>query len=231
MRWTWVARSRLTLVEIAGMAALYQRYYVGAATEAFTRDLADKDLVAMGQDANGHVAGFSTAKVIRGAEEGSILFSGDTIVDTSARGTAGVLDAYLALMTRLMHTEKNALLYWLLISKGPRTYRLLPAFFSRYYPGLNGDATLRSELNRIAQLRFGEAYDPVSHLYRPPSPHDRLRPEHCDFNAADAVMRWFDRANPEWRDGVELCSLTPVTPDNFTQLGRRRAARATVEWR
>ncbi|MCL2641133.1 MAG: hypothetical protein FWD53_09840 [Phycisphaerales bacterium] len=230
MRWTWVARSLLTPSEIVGMAALYQRYYVGAASEAFACDLADKDFVALGQDATGCVTGFSTTKLIR-QENLAVLFSGDTIVDIAARGAAGVLDAYLALMTHLLQVEKNMPLYWLLISKGPRTYRLLPAFFTRHYPGPNGDATLRLTLDLIAHSRFGIAYDSTTHLYRPPPPRDRLRPEHCDFNADDAAMQWFDQANPQWRDGIELCALAPITLDNFTPLGRRRAVRVTVDWR
>jgi len=221
----------LASAEVDGMAALYQRYYTGAAPEAFARDLANKDFVALaliGQN----VVGFSTVKVFRmDAGDMSVLFSGDTIVDASARGTAGLIDAYLALLARLLETEKDVPLYWLLISKGPRTYRILPTFFTRYYPGTEGDATLRPMLDRIAGERFGAAYDPVTHLYRPPPPRDRLRPEHCDFNAADAVMRWFDGANPEWRDGIELCTITPITHDNFNALARRRVSRIDVGWR
>jgi len=63
-----------------------------------------------------------------------ILFSGDTVIDKRHWGSMALPIAWGRLMLSLSPASSNAGFYWLLTSKGYKTYRFLPVFFREFYP-------------------------------------------------------------------------------------------------
>ncbi len=221
------ARHILTPEETAAMEMLYRRYYTGAPSEAFRRDLADKDFVILLRNA-GRIEGFSTQRFFRFGEL-HILFSGDTIVDTGARRQYGLAGGFGHLMhylqTRHCRPEQ---LYWFLICKGARTYRFLPTFFRCYWPNPAGrHPELAPLLEQLAWECYPAAFDPAAGILRFPDA-DRLRHDELRH---DPDSLFFRERNPGWRGGDELCCLAPLALGNLNPAGERVIQATQPVWR
>lgn len=228
---TIASQTLLTPRERADMQTLYDRYYVGGTPGDFARDLAGKDFVILLKDA-GAVVGFSTQKLCRFDDTPDVfLFSGDTVVDAAYWSRPALAGAFGHLMHFLNARENPERLFWFLISKGPRTYRYLPTFYTRYFPGPDAATTLESRRNFIAQKMFGNCFDPASGVIRFSGAKDRLRPEWTQDTHDDPHTRFFEAANPRWREGDELACLVPLALDNLNRLGRRVIATTHPAWR
>ena len=221
--------ARLAEEDRAGMERLYRKYYEGAPEDVFRRDLAEKDwTILLKETAPGgpaRVAGFSTMKLVRVAEE-NVLFSGDTVVDEACRNQTGLAGAFGHVMVRLEEMGVGAP-HWFLICKGARTYRFLPTFFRRYVPGECADAELAGRLRRIASEMFPREYDPGSGVLHFGEGKDRLK---CDAVRRDRESVRFRALNPGWARGDELCCLAPLSLDNLNRLGRRVIAAVSPGW-
>ena len=85
------SRSLLREADIAAMERLYREFYVGADEADFRRDLAEKDYAILLRGTG--VCGFSTMKLVEVAGM-RVLFSGDTVVETSQRGQWGLAGGF-----------------------------------------------------------------------------------------------------------------------------------------
>ena len=141
------SRSLLREADIAAMERLYREFYVGADEADFRRDLAEKDYAILLRGTG--VCGFSTMKLVEVAGM-RVLFSGDTVVETSQRGQWGLAGGFGHMIKFVEGMFPDVAAYWFLISKGARTYRFLPTFFRRYVPGPVADADLSARLARVA---------------------------------------------------------------------------------
>ena len=63
-----------------------------------------------------------------------LLFSGDTVIEERHRNSLSLPVAWGKMMLGILSEQPTAPLYWLLISKGYKTYRYLPVFFHDYFP-------------------------------------------------------------------------------------------------
>jgi hypothetical protein len=215
---------RVAASDLAGMEALYRRYYEGAAPEAFRRDFAAKDLVILLRDAD-VVCGFSTLKLLSVAGM-NVLFSGDTVVDEACRNQTGLAGAFGHVMKKLAG-DGVADPYWFLICKGARTYRFLPTFFRRYVPGKVADPELAGRLRAVASALYPTEYDPETGLLHFGADKDRLWD---DALRRDRESVRFRTLNPDWWKGDELCCFAPLDLANLNRLGERVIADVTPEW-
>ena len=219
----------LSPAEREEMFALLGRHFEGVARDQFERDLFEKNVVLTLRDsASGALGGFSTMLVYETRVEGSpvsVVCSGDTIVDPSAWNSAALPREWIAAVNRLRGDYPNGPYYWLLITSGFRTYRLLSTFWQRFYPR-HDEATPPGEqrlLDALAGDRFGEQYDGESgivRLHRPQvlRPHlAGIPPQRMD----DPHVEFFARRNPGHARGDELACLCELTEDNLTRAGRR----------
>src|SRR6185295_2991044 len=99
---------------------------------------AEKNVILTLRDgASGRMTGFSTMRVYETSVTGSpisVVCSGDTIVDPSAWNSPALPREWIAAVNRLRREYPNGPYYWLLITSGFRTYRLLSTFWQRFYP-------------------------------------------------------------------------------------------------
>lgn len=232
-----VARPRLGSRTREEMFALHGRHFANVSRGKFLADLDEKDWVILLRDAAGRTAGFSTQKLlagIPGAGGARFLFSGDTIVAPDHWNTPYLAGCFGHLMLRLIREHPRTPLYWFLISKGYRTYRFLPVFFKRFWPGPHtaappGGAEL---LRTVATWKFGACYDAADGLVKDPS-GDRLTAPLAavpDAKRRDPCTRFFLERNPRYDLGHELACLAPITADNFTAPARRVIAHTCPEW-
>lgn len=222
-------RADLTSDAVDDMFDLMTRHYVNVDRALFEKDLSEKTWVILLSDpALDVVCGFSTQVVLRADVAGwpvRVLFSGDTIVDREYWGDSALAGTWGRLALSLIDSARDPL-YWLLLSKGYKTYRFLPLFFREYHPRL-GVATPR-HLCRIveafAAARYGDDFDPECGIVRAGPWQYRLREGLADVTSErlrDPDVRFFHERNPGHARGDELCCLAPITRDNFTPAALR----------
>ena len=210
------------------MYALLDRHFSGVTREQFERDLAQKNWVLLLHAADALV-GFSTmlvyeTRVAEGAPV-SVVCSGDTIVDPSAWSSAALPREWIAAVNRLRAAYPRGPYYWLLITSGFRTYRLLSTFWRTFYPrhDVATPSDQQSLLDLLARERFGERYDKTKGVVRFDRPQV-LRPHLAGIAAermTDPHVAFFAARNPGHASGDELACLCELDEENLTRAGRR----------
>lgn len=214
----------------AAMFALLSRHFEGVTESQFECDLREKNAVLLLRDgAGGQLAGFSTMRIYETRNfDGSavtVLCSGDTIVDPSAWNSAALPREWIAAAKRLRRSYPNGPYYWLLITGGYRTYRLLSTFWQEFYPRFDLETPLAQQrlLNTVASDRFGDSYDPASGVVRFERPQV-LRPHLAGIPLSrlqDSHVSFFAQRNPGHAHGDELACLCELNDANLTRAGRR----------
>jgi hypothetical protein len=207
------------------MFGLMTRYYEGVDRATFDSDLDEKEWVIQIVDEDtGRLHGFSTQKLLDvevGGRTVYALFSGDTIIDSAARGERSLFEVSGWFVRSLMSTYPAAELYWFLISKGYKTYRFLPLFFREFYPRHEEPTPPRmvEVIDALAGAKFPAAYDRRLGIVKAGPSACRLRPGMADVTPdrlRDPHVRFFAERNPGHGRGDELCCIAALTPANFT---------------
>lgn len=212
------------------MYRLMEAAYLGMDRRVFEDDLREKEDVMLLRDrTSGTIVGFSTLMVIDlPLPEGTVraVFSGDTIVQSEYRTSFGLgveLGRYLRMIAgRYPHD----LVVWLLISKGCRTYALLPLLFREFYPRWDAETPTLSAriMDAFGARMYPAEYDPRDRLVRHAGAPERLRPgvaDACDRRLGDPHTRFFVQANPGHADGDELVCVADAREDNWSPRLRR----------
>jgi hypothetical protein len=214
---------------IAQMQQLMRAHYEGVSESQFRADLFAKQWVILLHD-NGHLCGFSTQVLFDfplAARDVKILFSGDTIIEKSHWGSLALPIAWGRLMLSLCDTHPDAELFWLLTSKGYKTYRFLPVFFHEFYPcpAKETPAFEKALLDGAARERFGRRFDPASGILRAEPGAQRLREGIAEIDAGrlrDPHVAFFQEKNPDHAHGDELVCLARFHGDNLKPYIRRQ---------
>jgi hypothetical protein len=210
------------------MYRLFETYYDGADRDCFEKDLGEKnEVVTIWHD--GVLCGFTTSQWYLFAHEGrevAVLYSGDTIIDQRYWGHQELASAWLRQVGHWARQCPDCPLYWLLIVKGHRTYRYMPAFGLEFVPNwreTSNTAGLLSLRNALARHRFGDEFDERTGVVRFRD-GNRLRsslahPTERERNKPDVAF--FLESNPGYINGDELVCLCPLTAENMRPFGRR----------
>jgi hypothetical protein len=210
------------------MFGIFTAYYEGVNRDVFLRDLSEKQwVIVLKQD--GVIKGFSTQTVLRAELRGksmAALFSGDTIIDRECWGQAHLASIWTKLAIALADRQKNKEFYWILISKGYRTFRYLPTFFNEYYPrpGVEIPAGMREVMRVFAGAKYPGEYDDAAGIIRAAGKHDRLKAGVADIDGRHMKNRdimFFAEKNPRWQEGDELVCIARVSRGNFNKAGLR----------
>ncbi len=223
--------NQLDRFERQAMLDLMVSYYDNVREDVFHRDLSAKDwVIRLRCQQTGQLIGFSTQRLLRQSIDDQpvrVLFSGDTIVDRNFWNSPKLAQTWGRFVLRLIAQSQQEPLYWLLLSKGYRTYRFLPLFFGCYAPAVN-HRTL-PELDRVRQVFmhpiYGSAFDPATSIVSGSAIDNySLREGVADVDGArrdDPHIRFFVACNPGHHSGDELCCVAPLNRDNFTAAARR----------
>lgn len=224
--------------DLAGdMLRLLDRHYGNVTPEGFRRDLAEKHWV-IAFFGGGRLAGFSTQMLLETEYRGErhdAVFSGDTIVDPAHWGSTALFAAFAGLLRDLKAARPERRLFWFLISKGYRTYRMLPLWFRSFLPhpadpGGNLSAWQRGLLDHLARSKFGPAWSPERGILDFRGTGQYLRPSLGAVPEgkalADRHIRFFLEANPGHGRGDELACLAEFSQANLTPAGLRLVASA-----
>ena len=197
--------------------------FLGVSWHDFMRDFQEKDAVMIlrKEHCEGEIVGWSTLMVLPLAlpgEEVKGIFSGDTVVLPEHRSSTGL---GVELGRYFMHAYEQFpqhTVYYILISKGWRTYKLLAFFFKEFSPRYDKPTSAydKAVIDAFGRKKYPHHYNPATGVitFSP----QRLRPGSIDAIPAkvDAHTQFFLCANPGYLDGHELVCVGRVSPDNFT---------------
>lgn len=224
-----IPRSALNAEQIERMYELMTIYYDGVCKEKFVSDLYEKEWVLLLEDnISKTIQGFTTMVIMRTISGGALIravFSGDTIIDKNFRGQLELVKIWLDFALNVLLPQENSKLYWFLISKGYKTYKLFPLFFLRFYPGFNqvDNSEMKKILDALALKKFPSEYDAAQGIIRPEEA-DRLkcgREEITGHKLQDPHIKFFIEKNPNFWKGEELCCLLEISWDNLTGYGKK----------
>ncbi len=228
-----IARESLTPLHEARMLEILDANFRNITAERFRDDLAEKNWVILIRDDACRIVGFSTLLFYQTLFEGApiaVIYSGDTIIEKGAWGSAALPRTWIQSVWRLHHAMCPDLpLYWLLITSGFRTYRFLSVFWREFHPSCRAATPPRLQrlLEQLALARFGGHYDRaagVVHLGQP------LRESLLPIPAAklnEPDVAYFAAANPGYVDGDELVCIAELTRGNLTPAGWRMVEAGT----
>ncbi|EKF73454.1 hypothetical protein A11A3_13455 [Alcanivorax hongdengensis A-11-3] len=202
------------------MYGIYSKYYENISLDLFSRDMEEKSGVfVVFERHSGRAVGFSTLKTvdleIKG-RKGIGVFSGDTILEKEYWGSRVLHVKFFLKMVREKMKRPYQPLFWLLISKGYKTYLLMANNFHRYYPDHQGKNEHLAPLvddycdklfpgyfcSNRKLLDFGDGYTFLK---------SDVAAITETMRADNDKIRFFEQCNPSWQRGTELPCIGQVT--------------------
>jgi hypothetical protein len=208
------------------MFDLFKRYYEDVEFTRFEKDLSEKTHVFLFYEKRSKdLVGFSTIyrKRMSDIAPGLFLFSGDTVLREDCWGSKILQQTFsrYVLVSKFMTPHQP--LYWMLMSKGFKTYMMARMNFRRSYPNHKRTTPplFQRVLDRYYGKKFGDAYDSKSGLITFQKSLGAVKGGFADpteRQLEDADIRYFLKRNPEYRQGVELACVTEIQFSDFAGL-------------
>ncbi|MBQ4077864.1 hypothetical protein IJD15_01615 [bacterium] len=221
--------NELTNTDIDTMFNLMNEYYENIQKTNFVSDLSKKKQVILLKDEEkNEIKGF-TSIVLYDVEIENIkiklLFSGDTVIHKDYWSNTDLMPVWIKNALNLKK-EFNEKLYWLLMSKGYKTYKYLSAFYNEFYPRYNKQTPIFEQqiINKFGEMFYPEKFDKTSGLIIMNKAKDYLKNEFSQIpkeKLTDPNIQFFANKNPEFYKGNELVCVTELAVENLNKTGRR----------
>jgi hypothetical protein len=220
LKTTTVSVNRLATADRARMLALMKIYYDGITEQQFFADLEKKDAVILLRDDRRIIQGFSTLVGLHVEVEGRPargVFSGDTVLAKDYWGSRALGRAFLRYLLIEKLRAPAEPLYWLLISKGYKTYLMMANNFAEHYPRYERrvPAHIKRLMDAFYAALYPNAYDSATGLIEAPRAATRLKSAVAPIPArlieASPRIAFFAQQNPRWRRGCELACIARMT--------------------
>lgn len=220
-----LAIAQLSDALLQEMYALFAQYYRNTDFATFYDDLAEKDHVFMFRDKlTRQLLGFSTIykKCEKVPKLGKVtyIFSGDTVMDRKIWGSRILQVSFFFYILKSKFKSPLRPVYWMLMSKGFKTYMMMRRNFQTSYPSRAEKMPRRVALIRdyFYRRKFGAAYRPHDGLIIYPEQKDAVKDGYAcpDANDLDNLdIQFFLKLNPEYPRGHELACIAEVRFQDF----------------
>jgi hypothetical protein len=203
----------LSVFDIMRMHAIFEANYANGPIDTFMSDLSKKDGVfVVRKKTTDEIVGFSTLGIYEFEHQGRKvrgLFSGDTIIEKTYWGSRTLQTAFAIKLLIEAVTHPFSRQYWLLISKGYKTYLLLTKNFPDHYPRRGQDSPQLQELVvNYCETLFPGKLDRQSMTLNFGENANCLKQDVAgiddDLRTSEPDVRFFEQRNPNWQRGVEL---------------------------
>lgn len=214
------AIKHVSVPQLLEMHALFVQYYNNADFETFATDMGNKTGVFILEDKSTKcIAGFSTwteVDVARNGENALGIFSGDTVVDKAYWGNKELHKSFAKKLFATKLKNPSRPVFWLLISKGYKTYLLLTNNFQNFYPDHQShNAKLESIVDEYCTQLYPTAYCQKSRLLDFGDEYQNLKEGVAgitvEMKDQNSNIRHFEKLNPTWDKGTELPCAGEVT--------------------
>lgn len=213
---------------IKAMFMLMDTYYDQMTYTNFVGDLSEKDYCILLRDESGAIVGFSTQKIvtfpINGGKEIHGVFSGDTIIHKDYWGSFELYKVFA--QSFLKYSNQFSEFYWFLISKGYKTYRMLPLFFKSFYPNYLEQTPEyeKQVMDAFGQFKYPGQYNKKTGIIEYQGEKVKLKEGVADVTLKqlkDKNILFFINANPDYISGNDIVCLARLEPDNLRSTARR----------
>ncbi len=203
--------------DVSAMYRLMEEFYDNTEEQVFLRDFYDKDFcLALYHDTDGLV-GFTTQKLLElevGGKKVHGMFSGDTIIHKSHWGDIELFKVWADFWFE--YAEKYDEFYWFLICKGYKTYRILPLFWTEFYPcrGKKVPVYEKSIIDAYASVLYPDEYDSVSGVIKYNHVKDKLKAGVADVGEHEMKNKdiaFFCEKNPGYINGNDLACIAKIS--------------------
>ncbi|MBQ9111274.1 MAG: hypothetical protein IJY06_07900 [Oscillospiraceae bacterium] len=218
--------SAYTEEEIQAMYRIMAQFYDDTEEAVFRRDFFDKDYcLALYHETEG-IVGFTTQKVLALDVDGKTvhgMFSGDTIIRKDHWGDLELFRTWAKFW--FPFAEQYEEFYWFLICKGYKTYRIMPLFWSEFYPN-HRSATPEYEqkiMDAYAHALYPDEYNPETGVIEYRGIKDKLKSGVADVGTKELRNKdiaYFCERNPRHVEGCDLVCLAKID----RKLLKKRAA-------
>ncbi len=227
LRGTMQEISSLTETDKQDMLWIMNRHYANVSEKMFLKDLSEKDGVLALLDEQGQIQGFSSYLFMQTTYRGdaiTALFSGDTIIDNQYWGSQALFSSFGRLLFKLMDENRGRKTYWFLITKGYRTYLMLPLFFKNFYPRVDRETPPyeRGLIEHLANAKYNGLFHPDRGIIATDSYF--LKGEFAEIperKRTNRHVRFFLEKNPEYLAGEELACVCEIQPESFRKRTRK----------
>lgn len=227
----YFALKKLSMTDFGSMYALFEQYYHNVEFSVFFQDLSKKDGVILLREVNSQkIVGFTTMLTIPFNCKGRLvngLFSGDTVVDKRYWGNRVMLACFVKHLLKLKLKNFRTPLYWLLISKGYKTYLVLTNNFPRHYPHYrkSSSSQMASVIEQYCQKLYPGVFDADRKLLDFGDDYQKLKDNVAaiseDLKDNNPKIRFFEERNPTWREGTELPCVGEVSYSMFYRVVKK----------
>lgn len=208
--------SEYTEDEIRAMYQLMSQFYDNMDESVFRRDFFDKDYCLSLYHETDGLVGFTTQKVMAVEVDGKQvhgMFSGDTIIHKEHWGDMELFRTWAQFW--FDYAEKYEEFYWFLICKGYKTYRIMPLFWTEFYPrhGCETPEYEQKIIHAYASKLYPDEYDPESGVIVYKSVKDKLKSGVAEIGERELRNKdvaFFCTANPRHADGNDLACIAKI---------------------
>ena len=205
------------------MYKLLEYYYANVRWRDFISDLMEKQwAILLFSTSSNQLVGFSTQMCIvpenKNFENCVVLYSGDTIIAHEYWGSITLPIAFLELVSEIKNNFPGKKVYWLLISKGLRTFKFLSVFLNDYYPNPNFPTPLsiKELMDAMGQLKFGKKFNSEHGIIKANDNDQYLKKEfQPEEKKENEVATFFFSKNPGYFKGDELLCMAEISDANL----------------
>jgi len=222
---------KVSVPQLLEMHKLFIQYYNNADLQTFVTDMGKKTGVFILEDKiQNRIVGFSTwteMDVGHGGQKSIGIFSGDTVVERAYWGDRELQKVFAKkLFTTKLKYPKTPV-FWLLISKGYKTYLLLTNNFHQYYPcHQSSNQKLETIVDEYCEHLYPHAYDREKRLLNFGNEYQHLKEDVAciteEMKEKDQNIRHFEKLNPSWKQGTELPCAGEVTISMLLDFMKRK---------
>ncbi|CUS40349.1 MAG: hypothetical protein KBT77_09500 [Thalassolituus oleivorans] len=219
------AINQVSVPMLLEMHTIFNNYYENADLDTFILDMSKKSGVFVLKDlTNKRIVGFSTwteMPITYKGEQAIGVFSGDTIVEEAYWGNKAMHTAFALQAVKTKLKNRGAKVFWLLISKGYKTFLLMTNNVPVHYPSINPDnqrnADLKEVVDTYCKALYPYAYDEKNQLLDFGDNYHALKSHVATISpsmrAENRNIQLFERLNPTWQRGTELPCVAEISLD------------------
>ena len=209
------------------MYELFEGYYKDVSYEGFCSDLAEKNCVLCffaEQGLTSRLIGFSTqmqrTHTLPTGHRVKYLFSGDTVMHHEYWGSKILQTSFFWFIVAEKFKSPFAPVYWMLMSKGYKTYLMMRRNFKNSYPSpfSEKNSKVKLAMDTFYTEKFGEFYCAKSGVIEFDVSHGAVKdaiaepPLHVRKNPE---IGFFLARNPEYSKGTELACIAEIRFSDF----------------
>jgi len=200
------------------MYGLFQTYYCDVTETLFLNDLREKNYILLfwEKGAAEPLVGFSTLCVREENARTVSIFSGDTVLHEKCWGSRILQKAFSVFIARTKFRYPTRSVYWMLMSKGYKTYLLVRKNFPVSYPNYRTSAPTEvlALKNNFYRGKYGAAFDPTTSIIRFSEAHGAVKDD-IAIPSEESVqgnpdIGFFVRSNPGYQIGDEFACIAEI---------------------